>query len=124
MFSDFDVRELDIFRTALSHNAVVGINGFLHRTNTHYFQYIDGPDIEINNLVDRLYADNRHSDMLMVKEEQIRFTRFPGWSMGYSRVEAHRLQPSIDPTCSPDEIFEFLLREAHSQIQIMKGKGG
>lgn len=122
MFSEFDVHDLDIFRTALSHNAVVGINGFLHRTKTHYFQYIDGPDGEINCLVDRLYADDRHCEMVIVREEKIRFTRFPGWSMGYSRTEAHRSQPSIDSNCSPDELFEFLLHQANSQIQMMKTK--
>jgi len=121
-FPEFDVHDLDIFRTARSHNATVGIHGFLYRTKAHYFQYIDGPDREINNLVNRLFADKRHSDISIIKEEQIRFTRFPSWSMGYSRDEADRSQPSIDPTCSSDEVFEFLLNEANSQIQIMKAK--
>lgn len=121
-FSEFDVCDLDIFRTASSHNALVGINGFLHRTKTHYIQYIDGPDSEINHLVDNLYADRRHSDMVIVSEKQIRVTRFSGWSMGYSRVDARRSQPCIDLTCSADEMCEFLLHEAHFQMQMMKQK--
>lgn len=122
MFSDFSVHDMDIFRNALSHNALVGINGFLHRTKTHYFQYIDGPDREINRLVDKLYTDRRHCEIVIAREEQIQFTRFPGWSMGYSRFESHPSQLRIDPTCSPDEMFEFLLHEANFQMQMMKRK--
>lgn len=122
IFSEFDAHDLDIFRKALSHNALVGINGFLHRTKTHYIQYIDGPDTEISRLVDKLYADHRHSDMAIVREEQICATKFPGWSMGYSRVQAHPSQPRIDPACSADEMFRFLLHEANVQMQMMRAK--
>ncbi len=118
----FDVHDLDIMREALSFNAQHGITGFLHRTNKHYFQCIEGTNLQIDRLVDKIRADTRHANLCPLMEDGIAFTQFPGWSMGYSRELGSQEGFQIDAGTAPADVLEFLIEEANRQIAEFKKK--
>ncbi|WP_415400742.1 BLUF domain-containing protein [Tateyamaria sp. SN3-11] len=121
-YAPFDVHDLDIMREALSHNAQHGITGFLHRTKGHYFQCIEGAANEIDMLVLKIKADTRHRNFCPLIEEEIRYTRFPGWSMGYSRDMSSLTDQRLSTGSDPTAILSFLMEEADRQIEMLRTK--
>lgn len=119
----FELHDLDIMRAALSYNPQIGLTGFLHRTKEHYFQVIEGRCQEVDRLVCKIKADSRHMNFCRLMEENIPYTRFAGWSMGYSRdlnelPELHTVAAS-----NPKAILNFLIEEADRQLEILRAKG-
>jgi hypothetical protein len=77
-----------IHRTAREVNALEGITGLLIFNGTHFLQVIEGDDRAINDLVERLRRDARHSAFEIRDERQVEARSFPDWSMELVRVSA------------------------------------
>jgi hypothetical protein len=86
---DLQAEDLEaIHRTARELNALDGISGLLIFNGTHFLQIIEGAEQAIDDLVERLRRDPRHSG-LEVRDEHIADQRsFPDWSMELVRVSA------------------------------------
>jgi len=57
-----------IVQAAKSWNAQVGITGALIITDLHFVQQIEGPSARIAELLDKLRADKRHSDITVIED--------------------------------------------------------
>jgi hypothetical protein len=77
-----------IHRSALQLNSLDGITGLLVFNGTHFLQIIEGADNAIDDLVDRLRRDPRHSGFEIRDRHQIDVCSFPDWSMELVRVNA------------------------------------
>ena len=96
-----------IHRTARELNALDGISGLLIFNGTHFLQIIEGAENAIDELVDRLRRDGRHTGVEVRDERIVAERSFPDWSMELVRVNAsyfeaknevaRRLPESIDP---------------------------
>jgi len=73
-----------IVQAAKSWNAQVGITGALIITDLHFVQQIEGPSARIAELLDKLRADKRHSDITVIEDTVARERWFPRWSLAYS----------------------------------------
>jgi hypothetical protein len=77
-----------IHRTAREINALEGVTGVLIYNGIHFLQVIEGAPDAIDDLVERLRRDPRHSG-LEIRDEHIAEQRtFPDWSMELVRVSA------------------------------------
>jgi len=86
---DLDSSDLeDIHRTARELNALDGITGLLVFNGTHFLQIIEGAKDAINELVERLRLDRRHSGFEIRDQHSIDARSFPDWSMELVRVSA------------------------------------
>lgn len=86
---DLVARDLeDIHRSALELNALDGITGILVFNGTRFLQVIEGAADAIDELVDRLRRDPRHSGLEVRDERPVAARSFPGWSMELVRVSA------------------------------------
>jgi hypothetical protein len=104
-----------IHRTARELNALDGITGLLIFNGTHFLQILEGADKAVDDLVERLRRDPRHSGLEVRDERGIAERSFPEWSMELAHVKstyfearddiAERLPPGIAP-----EIRERLLK--------------
>lgn len=89
--ASFDLQASDleaIHRTAREVNALEGITGLLIFNGTHFLQIIEGAPNTIDELVEKLRRDRRHSGLEVRDEREISERSFPDWSMELVRVSA------------------------------------
>lgn len=105
----------DIHRSARELNALDGITGLLVFNGTHFLQIVEGSHDAIDDLLQRLRNDGRHSGLEVRDERKIARRSFPEWVMELVRVKAgyfdakdtiaHRLPGTV-----PEEIRLRLFR--------------
>jgi hypothetical protein len=105
----------DIHRSARELNALDGITGLLVFNGTHFLQIVEGSHDAIDDLLQRLRNDGRHSGLEVRDERKIARRSFPDWAMELVRVKAgyfdakdtiaHRLPDTV-----PEEIRLRLFR--------------
>ena len=78
----------EIHRSARELNALDGITGLLVFNGTHFLQIVEGAHSAIDDLLERLRRDPRHSGLEVRDERKIRERSFPDWSMELVRVKA------------------------------------
>jgi hypothetical protein len=77
-----------IHRAARELNALDGITGLLVFNGTHFLQIIEGAEEAIDDLVERLRRDKRHSGFEIRDRHYVAARSFPDWSMELVRVKA------------------------------------
>jgi len=113
---DLDSADLEaIHRTAREFNALDGVTGLLIYNGTHFLQIIEGAGPAIDDLLDRLRRDPRHSAVQVRDERTVEQRSFPDWSMELVRVSAgyfeakEALRGQI-PATVPEEVSGLLYR--------------
>jgi hypothetical protein len=77
-----------IHQTARHLNALDGVSGLLLFDGSRFLQIIEGAEDAIDNLVERLRMDSRHSAFEVRDERYVERRSFPDWSMELVRVSA------------------------------------
>lgn len=86
-----DLQEVDledIYQTAREQNALDGISGLLVFNGTHFLQIIEGSEAAIEDLIERLRRDQRHTGFEIRDRRKVETRSFPDWSMELVRVKA------------------------------------
>lgn len=78
----------DIHQTARHLNALDGVTGLLLFDGSRFLQIIEGSQAAIDNLVERLREDPRHSSFEIRDEQFVERRSFGDWSMELLRVSA------------------------------------
>jgi hypothetical protein len=113
---DLSAGELDaIHRTARDLNALDGITGLLIFNGTRFLQIIEGAESAVDDLLERLRRDRRHSALEVRDQRRIEQRSFPDWSMELVRVstnhtEAKETIAARIPDSVSDEVRDRLLR--------------
>ncbi len=84
---------LAILKKSKANNPNAGITGVLCFSEGIFIQVLEGGRNAVNILYNRISADSRHSDVLLLTYEEIEERRFAGWSMG--QVNMARLNPAL-----------------------------
>ncbi len=105
----------DIHRTAREQNALDGVTGLLMFNGTHFLQIIEGSEEAIEDLVERLRKDPRHTGFEIRDRRKVDARSFPDWSMELVRVNASYFQARDTiadrlPDTVPEAIRARLLR--------------
>ena len=82
-----------ILRQSMAGNANHGITGVLCFSEGIFLQVLEGGRMQVNALYNRIAADPRHRDVVLLSYEEIGERRFAGWSMG--QVNLARLNPAL-----------------------------
>lgn len=94
---DIEADDLDrIHRSAVNLNALDGITGLLVYNGSHFLQIVEGASDAIDDLLQRLRRDPRHSDLEVVDETMVEAISFPDWSMSLVKVSAGRFDARDD----------------------------
>ena len=96
-------------------NALDGITGLLVFNGTHFLQIIEGSEKGIDDLVDRLRRDPRHTGFEIRDRRKVDVRSFPEWSMELVRVKASYFEARETiadrlPDSVPDAIQARLFR--------------
>ena len=71
-----------IVATSHRRNPVLGITGLLTFGSEIFFQWIEGPKLEVLDLIKLIKTDNRHENMVVLSsDEEVRERIFPNWDM-------------------------------------------
>jgi hypothetical protein len=84
---------LAIVRQSKGNNPAQGITGLLCFSDGIFIQALEGGRGAINRLYNRIAADPRHTDVVLLSYEEIGERRFAGWAMG--QVNMSRLNPAL-----------------------------
>lgn len=83
--------DYDILETAWRHNGKMGVTGYLLRTQTQYFQLLEGADDVLDDVVGMIRKDPRHHALEILSDRSSSQRRFGNWAMGYHLItEAER----------------------------------
>lgn len=77
-----------IHQSARHLNALDGISGLLLYDGSRFLQIVEGTEDAVDNLVDRLRMDPRHSAFEVRDERFVDRRSFPDWSMELVRMSA------------------------------------
>ncbi len=89
-----DPEELQaILRQSKQNNPKDGITGLLCYSDGIFIQALEGGRDAVNRIYNRIAADTRHKDVVLLSYEEILERRFAGWSMGL--VNMQRLNPAM-----------------------------
>ena len=79
---------IEIHQTAKRLNALDGITGFLIFNGTRFLQIIEGDEAAIDDLIERLRRDDRHSSVEIRDCRYVERRAFADWSMELVQVNA------------------------------------
>ncbi len=103
----------DIARQARANNQQVDITGILAFDGESFAQFVEGAELTILSLLERLEEDTRHERMEVLQVGPSTLPRrFPGWRLGYLLLDLHEfgiasLRGKRGSTALED--FEFML---------------
>ena len=106
-----------IHQTARHLNALDGVSGLLLFDGARFLQIVEGAEDAIDNLVERLRMDPRHSAFEIRDERFVERRSFPDWSMELVRVSAGYKKArdevaAILPAAVTEQVRELVLRMA------------
>ncbi|AUC82412.1 BLUF domain-containing protein [Lacinutrix sp. Bg11-31] len=76
-----------LFDNCKKNNDSLNIKGLLFKSNTNYFQIIEGDEQCIDSLFSKLKGDKRHKDIKELVNQRIGDFTFNNFTTGYSHVE-------------------------------------
>ena len=82
-----------ILRQCKHNNPQHGITGLLCFSGGIFIQTLEGGRSAVSRLYNRISADPRHTDVVLLSYEEIGERRFAGWAMG--QVNMARLNPAL-----------------------------
>ena len=68
------------------YNAAHGVTGMLLYSNETFIQVLEGEDRVIDELLDRIEEDARHTDIKLLSRRRIEKREYSGWSMSFKRL--------------------------------------
>ena len=96
---------LEIHQTAKRLNALDGITGLLIFNGSRFLQIIEGDEAAIDDLIERLRRDDRHSAVGLRDTRYADHRAFPDWSMELVEVNAGHLMASEEiESALPDDL--------------------
>ena len=95
-----------ILAKAQARNTADGIGGVLCQGQGLYLQVLEGERGAVNRLYARIVADPRHTDVEMLRLEEVTQLRFANWSMALVELSASDpmvslKHPEFDPYSAP-----------------------
>ena len=82
-----------ILRRSTTHNPAAGITGVLCFSGEVFLQVLEGGRSQVSSLYNRITADPRHHDVVLLSYEEIEERSFAGWAMG--QVNMKMLNPAL-----------------------------
>ncbi len=97
-FTDAELESL--LRKARNNNAALDITGMLLYLDGCFFQVLEGPQVEVDALIETIRRDPGHTRMTIIIREPLAHRAFSEWTMGFTRL-------SLDDARSIDGLNDF-----------------
>ena len=108
-----------ILTQSRAHNPERGITGILCYGGEIFMQVLEGGREQVNALYIDIARDTRHTDVVVLRYEEITERRFSGWTMGQVNLEKinpsillkYSARPVLDPYSVSGDVSMALLEE-------------
>ena len=111
----FDHMVLDnILTTSRSNNLEDGVTGNLICHSDLFLQMLEGTSEAVHRLYEKILVDDRHTDIVKLRDEKSELRLFPSWAMRNDSHQSWMLSRSEIAKMSAEEaltLFERLARE-------------
>ncbi|MEO5867575.1 MAG: BLUF domain-containing protein [Sphingomonas sp.] len=85
-----ETRELEaILCSSRRNNAVADVTGLLVVGGRRFLQMLEGPDVAVQGVFDRIARDPRHFALVTLSRKQVETRLTPNWAMGFQALGAH-----------------------------------
>jgi hypothetical protein len=82
-----DEELLDILKASRENNTSKDVTGLLLYKGGNFMQVLEGPDEAVEALYEKIKADPRHKDLIVLSREQISARQFPAWEMAFQNLD-------------------------------------
>lgn len=108
-----------ILRSSVWYNAKHRITGALGHFGSTYVQVLEGPCASLDNMLGRLRADQRHSDIVVLLRDAAPVRSFPGWSMARADLQnSHKLSDrQLDDGKELTRLFVELVQDSQTSVR-------
>jgi Sensors of blue-light using FAD len=116
-----------ILRKSTHNNPALGVTGVLCFSGNVFLQVLEGGRSQVSQLYNRIAADPRHREVVLLSYEDITERSFASWSMG--QVNMGRLNPALllkysetaelDPYAVTGKVSMALLNELVATAAVM-----
>ena len=79
---------LELLKQCRSNNAKLGLSGILLHKDGNFMQVLEGPELSVQSLLQKIYRDPRHSGVLPLTEGFSKQRQFPDWTMGFRELNS------------------------------------
>ena len=110
-----------LLRQCREYNSEHGITGMLLYSNGTFLQVLEGNEQQIDDLLQTINKDPRHSDVRMLERREIEQRDYGDWSMGFKRVSADEFKnvPGLREFSEQDFNAVTLSRDAEAIDSLM-----
>lgn len=93
----------------LLENRKMGVTGFLVRTEEYFYQYLEGSDATIRQLLERIRQNPLHTDFQILSESSRQHRNFPRWYMEYFFLIKEEAAKRFENAYSDEKLAETVL---------------
>ena len=83
--SDNELRNIE--KVAIKNNSRVDVTGILMYRNGSFMQFLEGPETHVKQIFLKIKHDNRHKNIITLREGKISNRQFSDWSMKFTPLE-------------------------------------
>jgi Sensors of blue-light using FAD len=78
----------ELLAKARQNNQALGVSGLLLYDRGSFLQVLEGEELAVSQLFDKIAKDKRHTRFVMIKRSTIKDRAFADWSMGFVEINA------------------------------------
>ena len=109
----------NILTKSRAKNPSAGITGNLVYHADLFLQLLEGPHLAVHELYETILADNRHSDIIKLRDGSFNRRLFASWAMKNEGHQSWMLSRSEIARMSSDEAFNLFDRIARENDQFL-----
>ena len=109
----------DILTKSRANNPAIGVTGNLIYHADLFLQLLEGPHVAVNKLYETILADNRHTDIVKLRDETFNRRLFASWAMKNDGHQSWMLSRSEIARISSEEALELFDRLARENDQFL-----
>ena len=109
----------DILTKSRANNPAIGVTGNLIYHSDLFLQFLEGPHLAVNRLYETILADNRHTDIVKLRDETFNRRLFASWAMKNDGHQSWMLSRSEIARISSQEALELFDRLAKENDQFL-----
>ncbi len=83
----------ELLDVSITNNALRNITGFLIYAEGEFIQILEGKEVDVEFIFDKILNDKRHHAIKVLVRENIKRRSFETWSMGFKSLQPQELMP-------------------------------
>ena len=109
----------EILTKSRSNNPTIGVTGNLIFHSDLFLQLLEGPHLAVHKLYQKILADNRHADLVKLRDETFSCRLFASWAMKNDGHQSWMLSRSEIAGMNNDEALQLFDRLARENDQFL-----